>query len=284
MKRFLLFLTLSVFLLTPALAQEAVEEPLTSAYLGQEKAWESPTLSYTMDLYEVRGERCHLLRIRLEDPARQIVKAQSEYHDALAESADLARALPEARIVINGSGYVSPVYPWIPDHYPGDSEDYHYTPLGSITVTDGQIYRFLEKVPYYGLTLESDGLHMYRGTPSAEVMLRQPIQTWSFYEGCPMVDDGRTVLDRTWSFAKARAKRTILARLKDGDILLFMVEGRLSLLDCCDFLVSSFAPELVYDLDGGPSTALFLRDEEGAEPELIFGAGQQVVDVMGFIP
>ena len=139
MKRFLLFLTLSVFLLTPALAGEAVEEPLTSAYLGQEKAWESPTLSYTMDLYEVRGERCHLLRIRLEDPARQIVKAQSEYHDALAESADLARALPEARIVINGSGYVSPVYPWIPDHYPGDSEDYHYTPLGSITVTDGQI-------------------------------------------------------------------------------------------------------------------------------------------------
>lgn len=53
--------------------------------------------------------------------------------------------------------YVSPVFPSIPDDYPGDSPDYYFTPLGSLTITDGQVFRNLEGVAYYGLTLEADG-------------------------------------------------------------------------------------------------------------------------------
>ena len=77
----------------------------------------------------------------------------------------------------NGSGFVSPLYPEIPENYPGVSEDYFYTPLGSLTITDGEVFRNLEGVPYYGLALDADGLQMYTGADNGEVLATEPSQT-----------------------------------------------------------------------------------------------------------
>ena len=103
--------------------------------------------------------------------------------------------------MINGSGYVSPVYPWIPENYPGESKDYYYTPLGSLTITHGEVFRNLEGVPYYGLTLEEDGLHMYVNAENGTVLARNPTETWSFYIECPMLLDNEDILPEEWDFA-----------------------------------------------------------------------------------
>ena len=65
---------------------------------------------------------------------------------------------------------------------------------------------------YYGLTLEADGLHLYNGVENARVLAANPMQTWSFYTRCPLVMDHESILDTTWSFAQARAMRTVIAR------------------------------------------------------------------------
>ena len=148
--------------------------------------YDSETLKYTLEEVKLNGTVCYVAKVWMADPARQIKKAISPWHESLAKAEDLAKKIKGAALVINGSGYVSPRYPEIPDNYPGASADYYYTPLGSLTVVDGEVYRNLPGVPYYGLTLEEDGLHMYVGADNEEVLARNPIQTWSFYEGCPM--------------------------------------------------------------------------------------------------
>ncbi|MBP5726999.1 MAG: hypothetical protein J6Y48_07975, partial [Clostridia bacterium] len=102
-------------------------------------------------------------------------------------------------LAINGSGFVSPQYPEIPDNYPGTSEYYYYTPLGSLTVTDGEVFRNLENVPYYGLALDADGLQMYVNADNEEVLATNPSQTWSFYTNCPMLLDNEDILPAGWT-------------------------------------------------------------------------------------
>ena len=106
---------------------------------------------------------------------------------------------------MNGSGYVSPRYPEIPENYPGSSEDYYFTPLGSVTVTNGEVFRNLDGVPYYGLALTEDGLQMYTGADNEAVLAEQPVQTWSFYTSCPMLRNNEDLLPEEWDFADRRA-------------------------------------------------------------------------------
>ena len=178
------------------------------------------------------------------------------------------------------------MYPEIPDNYPGSSPDYYYTPLGSITITDGEILRDLEGVPYYGLTLEADGLHLYVGEDNETVLANQPTQTWSFYEECPLIMDGESILDReNWPFALRKAMRTIIARLEDDSYVILTVTSvhGLPLTTCTDFLLGEFHPVWAYNLDGGPSTALIRRQYGKRTQKLIYGSRQKVVDIMAFI-
>ena len=124
------------------------------------RTYDSPTLKYQMEKFKMENEICYLTRIWVQDPARQIRKATSDWKENVKYPDKIVKQIPETVLAVNGSGFVSPLYPEIPDNYPGESKDYYYTPLGSVTVTDGEVLRNLEGVPYYGLTLDADGLQM----------------------------------------------------------------------------------------------------------------------------
>ena len=251
-----------------------------------EAVYDTPTLKYTMETALVNGTKCYLTTVWMADPARQIKKAISPWRQSLEGAENLAKEIGGAALAINGSGYVSPRYPEIPENYPGASEDYYYTSLGSLMVLEGQVYRNLEGVPFYGLTLEADGLHMYVGADNETVLDRQPIHTWSFYEGCPMAEGGVDLLDHAWPFATRRAIRTIIAKLPEENTYLLLtatsIHG-LTLVEANDFLLGEYGPEWVYNLDGGPSSALLARKQGKKTIRLLYGAGQRIVDVMGFV-
>ena len=283
MKKLLVWLAL-LMMCTSALAEPLPVYPYE--WQGQVKrTYQSDTLKFTVERFEYEKVCCYVTKIWMADPGRQIRKATGVWEESLAMPADMADQVEGAVLAVNGSGYVSPVFPEIPDNYPGESADYFYTPLGSLTITDGEIFRHLQGVPYYGLTLQQDGLHMHVGEDIEDILPANPTQTWSFYEGCPMILDHRSILDETWSFAKARAIRTIIAKMDDNNYVLLTVTNEerhgLSLIQCVDILQTRFDPVWAYDLDGGPSSALMCREDDG-DWKLVFGGKRQDADIMAF--
>ena len=250
------------------------------------RRYDSPTLKYTIERFAMEGEKCYLSRIWVQDPSRQIRKATADWKKNVSRPGNIVKKIPEAALAVNGSGFVSPKYPEIPDNYPGSSEDYHYTPLGSLTITDGEIFRNLEGVPYYGLTLVADGLQMYTGADNGEVLATSPSQTWSFYVGCPMLRSNEDLLPEDWAFADRKASRTIIARLDRNNYLLLTVtmsKGKgTSLRRAQKFFLDNFNAEWVYNLDGGQSFALMSRKKDKKKMNTLAGGSARVVDVMGF--
>ena len=250
-------------------------------------SYQSASLRFTVESLSYQGAACYLTRAWMADPARQIRKATAAWEQALRSPSDMAQDIPGAALCINGSGYVSPVFPGIPDDYPGSSADYYYTPLGSLTVTDGELFRNLAGVPYYGLTLEADGLHLYNGEANEQVLAASPTQTWSFYTRCPLVINHQRVLDTEWSFANARAMRTVIAREDSGEYLIFTVTNRsgagLTLIQVADFLQSAYDPLWIYNLDGGPSAALLAREPGEDALRVLFGNTSRDADAMIFV-
>lgn len=245
----------------------------------------SDTLRWRIERSEVEGVTVYLTRICLADPGRQIGKATADWEENVQDTAALAARAPEASLLINASGYVTRAYYQIPDNYPGTSADYYFTPLGSITVTDGKVYRHLEGVPYYGLTLNTDGLHLHVGDDPAQVLAAEPTQTWSFYVECPIIQDHASILDPDWTFTRRRAMRNIICKMDEHNYLILTVTnqsgGGLTMQQCVDYLLSTFNPEWAYNLDGGPSTALMYRDEAG-ELVTVWRNRQENVDIMTF--
>lgn len=250
------------------------------------RTYDSPTLKYTIESFVMHGEKCFLTRIWVKDPARQIRKVTSVWEKRLDFPKTMALEVPEAAVIINGSGYVSPQFPDIPENYPGESKDYFYTPLGSVTVTDGEVFRNLDGVPYYGLTLDEEGLQMYTGADNEEVLATEPSQTWSFYTTCPMLRDNEDLLPEEWVFADRRAARTIIGRLDKHNYLILSVgtyqKGGLSLRRAVVFFQENFKTEWVYNLDGGPSTALLVRERGRKRLTTIVGGGVKDEDIMAF--
>jgi len=250
--------------------------------------YDSDTLKYSIDTFLVEGCRCYLTQVWVQDPSAQIRKATSEWKKNIMLPSDMAEQIPDAKLVINGSGYVSPTYPWIPENYPGTNSDYYYTPLGSITVTDGEIFRNLEGVPYYGLTLESDGLHMYVGEDNEKVLAASPTQTWSFYVECPMMMNGEVLTPEDWAFANRKARRTVIGRADQNNYLILSVTTEdggagLTLFEVIDFFQKYFSGiEWLYDLDGGPSSALLYRKPDKKKLTLLMGGKAKDADIMAF--
>lgn len=248
--------------------------------------YDAPTLRYTVDSFRYDGALCYAASIWMDDPGRQIRKAAAPWREALALPSDMAADVPGAALVVNGSGYVSPVFPWIPENYPGVSEDYHYTPLGSLTVTDGTVYRNLPGVPYYGLTLQADGLHMHVGEDNEAVLAQRPRQTWSFYVECPVIRDHQSILDPDWRFTTTPAMRTMIAKIDDHNYVTLTVTGRfggLTMAQCVELLQSAFDPEWAYNLDGGPSAALLVRGADEDALTVLHGNTVQDTDIMAFV-
>lgn len=269
-------------------AEEAVCPKKEYDFTGNVKrVYDSPTLQYTVESFRYEGVACYLTKVWMQDPGRQIRKATAEWKKNIMLPVHMAEKIPEAALVINGSGYVSPTYPWIPEDYPGDSKDYYYTPLGSLTVTDGTVYRDLEGIPYYGLTLEADGLHMYVGAENSTVLSAQPSQTWSFYVECPMMLNNEVITPAGWSFAGRKAKRTVIGRVDRNNYLILSVSDDggtgLTLQEVNRFFLKHFDLEWLYDLDGGPSAALLCRARDKKKLTTIMGGKAKDADIMAFV-
>ena len=289
MRRLLCLVLCLIILPVAGFAEEPADffDRVEADSLGKiERTYDSPTLKYAVEEFAMDGEKCYLSRIWVQEPARQIRKATAEWEKNVMRPVFIAEKIPEAALIINGSGFVSPIYPGIPDSYPGVSSDYDYTPLGSLTVTDGEIFRNLEGVAYYGLALNEDGIQMYTGADNEEVLAASPRQTWSFYEECPMLRDNADLLPENWPFADRRAARTIIARLDRNNYLILNVTSEkkrgLSLRRAVEFFQENFAAEWVYNLDGGPSSALLCRAKGRKKPKTLAGGTVKVADIMAF--
>lgn len=246
------------------------------------RSYDSPTLKYTAESFTMDHAKCYLVRLWVRDPERQIRKATADWKKNRQYPAAMAKKIPGAALVINGSGYVSPQYPQIPENYPGEGEDYFYTPLGSLTITDGELFRNMEEISYYGLTLDADGLQMYTGAENRAVLETNPVQTWSFYDACPMLRDNEDLLPADWKFADRKAARTIIGRLDRNNYLILSVKNGLTLRRVLSFFQENFQAEWVYNLDGGPSSALYLRDRGSQRLTLIAGGEAKDIDIMAF--
>ncbi len=278
-----MMLTLGILLLLPmaALAELPILDPGPCGETVAEHA--SDTLWWRIEETQVEGVRCYLTRVCMADPGKQIGKATSDWRENTLHAETLAGRAPEASLLINGSGYVTKTYAWIPENYPGVSQDYWYTPLGSVTVTDGEILRNLG-VPYYGLSLTAGGLQLHVGDDPEAVLAENPTQTWSFYVECPIIQDGASILDPDWAFTKLPNIRTIVCKMDDHNYLLLTVTrkgGGLTMQQCVDYLLAVHQPEWAYNLDGGPSSALMYRDEKG-KLRTVWAPGQRNADLMTF--
>ena len=152
---------------------------------------------------------------------------------------------------------------------PGSPSDYYNTTLGSLVITDGEILRSLEGVPFYGLALSENGIELFRGADNEMVLASSPRQTWAFFESCAMMVNGEDVLpeEGAWPMAREQHPRTVLARVNRNNYLMLHVPNRqdshgLSLYQINRFFMRNFETEWVYNLDGGYSTALICKTQE----------------------
>ncbi len=228
--------------------------------------FETDTLAFTIESFTMEGARWVLTEIWVQDPARQIRKINAEWGVDLAAPIDMARQFPEAMLLTNASGYISKTYPDIPESYPGEPSDYYYTTLGSLVITEGEILRKLDGVPFYGLALSEDGISMYRGADIEDVLATQPTQTWAFFEPCAIQENGEEVLpeEGTWPMAEEKHPRTVLARInRNNYVLLHIPYGTklrgVSLYRISEFFSEHFTTEWIYNLDGGYSSSLIYR-------------------------
>jgi len=285
--RKLLLMLLLCCLLCPALAEESAG-PLPvypHDFAGDAvAAHESESLVWQIEKCTVDKATVYVTKVWMADPGRQIGKAASDWRENIKNAATLAQDEPEASLIINASGYVTKTYKWIPDNYPGTNSDYYFTPLGSVTVTDGTVYRCLTGVPYYGLTLNTDGLRLHVGDDPEKVLAENPTQTWSFYVECPVILDHESILDPAWKFTNSKAMRTVIAKMDANNYLILTVTSKnrgLTMAQVVDFLQSEFDPEWAYNLDGGPSSALMYRTDKG-KMKTVWKNGQKNVDIMTF--
>ena len=153
-------------------------------------SYESDTLRFTVESITPGNVYCILTKVWVQDPARQVQKVCAPWGESLADPMRLMKKLPEAVLGVNASGYITKTYPDLPEGYPGVSSDYYFQTLGSVVVTDGEVIRNLEGVPFSGLALTEDGITLYRGADNAEVLAESPSQTWAFFENSAMQVNG----------------------------------------------------------------------------------------------
>ncbi len=278
----LLFCLLAMF----TASAESISEPYEwkQATGRVVRKYESDSLRFTVRRIKIKTTTCYVTFVWMRDPGRQVRKVNSAWRKHLALPETLAKQVPEAALVINGSGYVTKTYPEIPDSYPGKSEDYYFTSLGSLVMTNGEILRNLEDVPFNGVVLNRDGLTMYVNAATADILATDPISTWSFYDGCTLIDQHTSIVDREWEFADHTATRTILACIdRNNFVILTATNNRgLRLTTGTDFLMEQFDPVWAFNLDGGPSSTLMAWKKGTRKLTKIFGGERKDFDIMCF--
>ena len=252
--------------------------------------YESDTLRFTIESLSPGNVYCILTRVWVQDPARQIRKASAPWGKSLADPMRLVKSIPGAALAVNASGYITKTYPDLPEGYPGVPEDYYFQTLGSLVVTDGEVFRNLEGVPFWGLALTADGITLYRGADNAGVLAEKPSQTWAFFENAVMQVNGENLLpeEGTSPLVQEKHTRTILARINRNNYVLMNVieygnSRGASLYWLNDYFSEHFRAEWVYNLDGGYSSSLIYRTQE-KKPRLIRHVvnRQGIMDILCF--
>ena len=260
-------------------------------YTGKLRArYDSDTLVWTVESATPGNVFCVITKIWVQDPERQIRKVCAPWGESLADPMRLMKKLPEAVLGTNASGYINKTYPDLPEGYPGEPADYYFTTLGSVVVTDGEVLRNLEGVPFWGLALTSDGITLYRGADNADVLAANPIQTWAFFENCAMQVDGEDTLpeEGTWPMAREKHPRTVLARINRNNYVLLHVlksdhSNGASLYWINRFFSAHFRAEWVYNLDGGSSSSLIYRTKgKNARLKRHVSNRQGIMDILCF--
>ena len=248
------------------------------------RQYESDSLCYTIQRLQIKQTTCYVTNVWMKDPGRQVRKGNALWGEHLATPAVLAKRVPEAAIVINGSGYINRTYPEIPDSYPGQSPDYYNTSYGSFVMTDGEILRNLEDVPFYGVVLNADGLSMYAGVSSEDILEPEPISTWSFYDKCALIENYEPIVDTAWDFAQHKATRTILACIDRNNYVVLTATNNsgMRLTTATDYLMETFHPVWAFNLDGGPSSALLAWKKGTQRLGAVFGGEKKDFDILCF--
>ena len=303
-RRLLCLLAALVLLLPAARAEEDVltgftaedEEYPPAEYAFDKKdsvRYESDTLIWSIESFTLDGVLCLLTKVWVRDPARQIRKANAPWGENWGREANprkLTAKIPGAVLSTNASGYITKAYPDLPEGYPGESSDYFNTTLGSLVVTDGEVLRNLEGVPFHGLALTDAGITLHRGTANDTVLAMDPKQTWAFFEQCVLQEGGVDTLPEqgTWELADTRYPRAVIARVNRNNYLMLHVPNRtdssgLSLHRINTFFFTHFETEWVYNLDGGYSATLIYRQKKkNAGLTLLAPNRQQVADILCF--
>ena len=275
----------------PDPGDETVFPPETYAFARRVYSrYESETVICTIESFTLDSIPCLLSKVWVRDPERQIRKVNAPWGQSLANPLNLAKQIPETVLATNASGYITKQYPDIPESYPGDPEDYFFTTLGSLVITDGEVLRNLEGVPFFGLALSKDGITLWQGADNDWVLAASPRQTWAFFEACAMQVGGEDVLpeEGTWPMAKDHYPRSVLARVNRNNYLLLHVPNRddshgLSLYRINRFFSRNFETEWVYNLDGGYSTTLIYRPQKkNARLTRLAPNRQPVADILCF--
>ena len=248
--RRLICLILCLMLAAPAvLAEEPAsffEDAETQKFGKITRTYDSPTLKYTVDKFLLDREIAYLTRVWVQDPVRQIRKATSSWKQNVKQPEKLIAKIDGASLAINGSGFIS----------------------------------------HYGLTLDEDGLQMYVNADNEEVLATNPVQTWSFYVGCPTLRNNEDILPAEWEFADQHASRTMIGRIdRNNYVILTVTQERgkgISLRRGAAFYQEHFNTEWVYNLDGGKSIALLSRKRDKKRPISVVWGGASIVDIMGF--
>ena len=119
------------------------------------------------------------------------------------------------------------------------------------------------------------------------MLATNPVQTWSFYVGCPTLRNNEDILPAEWEFADQHASRTMIGRIdRNNYVILTVTQERgkgISLRRGAAFFQEHFNTEWVYNLDGGNSIALLSRKRGKKKLVTIALGGASIVDVMGFI-
>ena len=99
--------------------------------------------------------------------------------------------------------------------------------------------------------------------------------------------DGQVLTPEDWPFAGRKAKRTVIGRVDANNYLILSVsnEGRvgMTLHEINRFFQEHFEVEWLYNLDGGPSSALLARKKGSKRMSAIMGGTAKDVDMMVFI-
>ena len=99
--------------------------------------------------------------------------------------------------------------------------------------------------------------------------------------------DHRDILPENWTFADRKAMRTVIARVDRNNYLLLTVSNSgtsgLTLREVNTWLLEKYERlEWAYDLDGGPSSALFFRRHGKKQFHRVWGGYAADMDIMFF--